>query len=65
VGVRVEVKREEEGDDKLLLLLLLSGRREEELGGTEEGPGGAGEPGAGPLPSRSVPVPQGILSPFG
>jgi len=64
-GVRVELKREDE--DKMLLLLplppLLAGRPEGELGGREEL--SEGRSGEELVSSISVPVPQGILSPFG
>ena len=59
-GVRVEVKREEDDDDMLLLSESV-----EELEGREELPEGREDPGVVLLSPASVPVPQGILSPFG
>ena len=64
-GVRVELKREDD-DKMLLLLLLLSGRPDEELGGAEERSEGEDPDGELPLLTEtSVPVPQGMFSPFG
>jgi len=64
VGVRVKLKRE---DDENGMLLLPGRPKVEEMGGREEGSVGEGSPGVELLssPSRSIPVPQGILSPFG
>ena len=66
-GVRVELKREDDEE----MLLLSPGRPDEELEGREEGSeegGPEGEDPGGeppPLTVASVPVPQGMLSPFG
>lgn len=58
--VRVELRREEENDEMLLLPTGVDEGPEE----TEEAP--EGESGTEvPLVPTSMPVPQGILSPFG
>jgi len=64
-GERVEVKREEEDDEDDDEMPLLLENEEEELDGREELPEGGEDPGEEPLPSASLPVPQGILSPLG
>jgi len=60
-GVRVEVNREENDGDEMLLL----SERVDELESKEELPEGGDDPGEVLLSPASVPVPQGILSPFG
>ena len=57
--MRVEVKREEDDEDEMLL-----SEGVEELESREELPEGGEDPDR-VLLSASVPVPQGILSPFG
>jgi len=59
-GVRVEVKREDDDD-----MLLLSEGVEEELECREELPEGGEDTDIVLLSPASLPVPQGILSPFG
>jgi len=58
-GLRVELKREEDDDDEMLLL----SEGVEELEGREELPEGGED--IVLLSPASLPVPQGILSPFG